>query len=194
VNFHRTSLMPNLAAFALFGWLAVMPLAAAEPVGTDKAAMPKATVPAAAKPVFNDDGFQVVGFEQLASFAYTPAEIDPARATPPATATPDQIPEKIRSLDAKKVMVTGFMLPVKMDQGLVVEFLLVKDQMMCCYGAMPKLNEWVVVKMTGKGVPPLMDMPISFDGKLKVGELYDNGYLTGIYLLEGEKQAALKKG
>jgi hypothetical protein len=37
-------------------------------------------------------------------------------------------------------------------------------------------------------------VPISFEGKLKVGELYDNGYLTGIYLLEGEKQAELKKG
>ena len=84
------------------------------------------------------------------------------------------------------------MLPVKTDKGLVTEFLLMKDPMMCCYGIMPKINEWVVVKMVGSGVAPLMDVPIGFEGKLQVGELYDNGYLTGLYLLEGEKQAAQK--
>ena len=80
------------------------------------------------------------------------------------------------------------MLPVKMDGGLVKEFLLVKDPMLCCYGVMPKVTEWVVVKMTGAGVKPLMDTPITFLGKLRVGEIMENGYLTGIYLLEGEKQ------
>jgi len=40
------------------------------------------------------------------------------------------------------VAVTGFMLPTKMDKGLVTEFLLVKESMMCCYGVMPKINEW----------------------------------------------------
>ena len=84
------------------------------------------------------------------------------------------------------------MLPVKMDGGLVKEFLLVKDPMMCCYGIMPKINEWVVVKMVGKGVKPLMDIPITFDGKLRVGEMYENGYLTGVYLLEGDKMAEPK--
>ena len=144
--------------------------------------------------VLNADGYQVVGFDRLASFAYVPAELNPAGSKAPATPEANQIPEKIRALDSAKVMVTGFMLPVKMNQGLVTEFLLVKDPMLCCYGIMPKLNEWVVVKMTGKGVPPLMDVPLSFEGKLKVGEQYDNGYLTGIYLLEGEKQAAQTKG
>lgn len=149
---------------------------------------------AAAKPGSTDEGYQLVGFDRLASFAYTPAELDPtaAKTETPAVGA-NQIPEKIKELNTKKVTVTGFMLPVKMEQGLVTEFLLVKDPMMCCYGIMPKLNEWVVVKMTGKGVPPLMDVPISFEGRLKVGELYDNGYLTGIYLLEGERQAATKK-
>ncbi|MEI7567318.1 MAG: hypothetical protein WCJ10_05735, partial [Opitutaceae bacterium] len=80
----------------------------------------------------------------------------------------------------------------RMEGGLVKELLLVKDPMMCCYGVMPKINEWVVVKMIGAGVKPLMDVPITFEGKLRVGEMYENGYLTGVYLLEGEKLVGVK--
>jgi len=119
-------------------------------------------------------------------------EVAEAEEAAKAAAAEAQIPAKVREFNDKKVLVTGFMLPVKMSDGLVTEFLLVKDPMMCCYGVMPKINEWVVVKMTGTGVKPLMDIPITFDGKLKVGEMYENGYLTGVYLLEGDRMAASK--
>lgn len=160
---------------------------------------PTKAEPAAAsgtKPVLNADGFLVVGFDVLASFDFTPPTYDTmgADGKPAVKKGDEQIPERIKALHAQKVVVTGFMLPIKMDEGVVKEFLLVKDPMMCCFGVMPKINEWVVVRMTGKGVPPLMDVPISFEGKLQVGELYDNGYLTGLYLLEAEKQTAQKKG
>src|ERR1700712_3531357 len=137
-------------------------------------------------------GYEKVGFDRLASYTFTPPESDPAKpeAAPPSGA--DQIPDKIKALDQQKVAVTGFMLPVKMEGGLVKEFLLVKDPMMCCYGVMPKLNEWIVVKMVGGGVKPLMDIPITFEGKLHVGEMYENGYLTGLYLLDGDRQTETK--
>ncbi|MFI5335416.1 MAG: DUF3299 domain-containing protein [Opitutales bacterium] len=145
-----------------------------------------ATVPAGT-------GYERVGFDKLASFTFSPPAYDAAAPDPkPAPKQDDQIPERIKQYNEKKVAVTGFMLPVKMDGGLVKEFLLVKDPMLCCYGVMPKLNEWVVVKMTGTGVKPLMDVPITFEGRLKVGEMFENGYLTGIYLLEGERMAETK--
>lgn len=130
-----------------------------------------------------------IGFDMLASFNFTPPDNETG-ATPAETSAKsnEQIPDRIKAYDQKKVAVTGFMLPVKMDGGLVKEFLLVKDPMLCCYGVMPKVTEWVVVKMTGPGVKPLMDTPITFLGKLSVGEVLENGYLTGIYMLEGEKQ------
>ena len=128
-----------------------------------------------------------VGFDKLASYEFAAPE-DPAKAA----AAEAQIPERVRAFDAKKVAVTGFMLPVKMDAGLVTEFLLVKDPMMCCYGVMPKVNEWVVVRMVGKGVPPLMDVPITFEGTLSVGQLYEGGYLTGLYLLKGDRRIETK--
>jgi len=136
--------------------------------------------------------YEKVGFDRLASYTFTPPEGDPAKPDQPPPSGASQIPDKIKALDQQKVAVTGFMLPVKMDGGLVKEFLLVKDPMMCCYGVMPKLNEWIVVKMVGPGVKPLMDIPITFEGKLRVGEMYENGYLTGLYLLEGDRLANTK--
>lgn len=138
----------------------------------------------AAEPV-KSDGYAPVSFDVLASYEFTPP--DYSEGSPKVKDRPDQIPAGIRALDGRKVIVTGFMLPVKMDGGLVKEFLLVRSPMMCCYGVTPKINEWIVVKMTGQGAAPLMDVPISFEGKLRVGERYENDYLTGLYLLEGER-------
>jgi hypothetical protein len=138
------------------------------------------------------DGYQKVGFDRLASYTFIPPEYDSTTPNAPPPSGAKQIPDRIKALDQQKVAVTGFMLPVKMDAGLVKEFLLVKDPMMCCYGIMPKINEWVVVKMVGRGVKPLMDIPITFEGRLRVGEMYENGYLTGVYLLEGDKMAENK--
>ena len=145
----------------------------------------------AASPIAAGNGYEKVGFDRLAAFTFTPPEQEAGPSAQTAQ-MPDQIPEKVKALNDQKVAVTGFMLPVKMDGGLVKEFLLVKDPMMCCYGVMPRINEWIVVRMTGAGVKPLMDVPITFEGKLKVGEMYENGYLTGIYLLEGEKMGDAK--
>jgi hypothetical protein len=81
------------------------------------------------------------------------------------------------------------MLPLKVEGGLVTELLVMKDQSMCCFGTVPKINEWVSVKMVSKGVKPIMDQPITLFGKLNVGEMRENGYLVGIYSMDGEKMA-----
>ena len=62
------------------------------------------------------------------------------------------IPAKVKSLDQKRVALKGFMLPLKVEGGLVTEMLIMKDQSMCCYGTVPKIHEWVSIKMTDKGV------------------------------------------
>ena len=56
------------------------------------------------------------------------------------------------------------MLPLKVADGVTTEFLIMKDQSMCCFGSVPKINEWVSVKTTGKGVKPIMDQPVSMLG------------------------------
>jgi hypothetical protein len=100
------------------------------------------------------------------------------------------IPPKVKALDQKRVALKGFMLPLKVEGGLVTEMLIMKDQSMCCYGTVPKIHEWVSIKMVDKGVRPMMDQPVTLFGKLHVGEMRENGYLTGIYQMDGEKMAA----
>ena len=148
---------------------------------------PVAGSAAAASAPEMEDGYIKASFEQLATFKITPPPFDPNAK--PGSAGPSlgaQIPEAIRSLDGRKAVVTGFMLPIKMEGGLVTEFLLMRSQMMCCYGVMPQVNEWVLVHMA-KGVHQLMDVPVSFGGQLHVKELYENGFLSAIYQLDGDK-------
>jgi len=132
------------------------------------------------------------GFDQLSTFKITPPPFDPnAKPGSDGPSLGNQIPDAIRSLDGHKAIVTGFMLPIKMEEGLVTEFLLMRSQMMCCYGVVPQVNEWILVRMA-KGVHQLMDVPVSFGGQLHVKELYENGFLTAIYELDGEKMLPAK--
>ncbi|HEY0947292.1 MAG TPA: DUF3299 domain-containing protein [Opitutaceae bacterium] len=173
---------------------AAVPVAATTSVTPVSTPAPAPAEPAAPAGEFEEaeGGYLKVGFDRLAGFRFVAPPAEPA-ATPDATPPTgeEQIPEAIKSLDGRKALVTGFMLPVKMDAGLVTEFLLVKDPMMCCYGAVPNMNEWIVVKMA-KGVKPLMDVPISFYGQLHIGAMFEGGYMTGIYRLEGERMGPVQ--
>ncbi len=156
-------------------WLTFTPgVMTAQPVATPTPAV-------AVKDPF--PGYPRVGFERLASYKYETPGYDPQ---PAAGAGKDQIPAEIRALNGTKATVVGFMLPTKLDGPLVKEFLLVRDPMMCCYGVVPQMNEWVVVKMATP-VPYLPDIPRAVCGTLKVGEMYDNGYLSGLYFMDGLK-------
>jgi hypothetical protein len=174
MNHSTRSTPPGLkVAVVLFAaaWLA----ASAGAAGATKAA----TVP---------EGYTKAGFEVLAGYTFVPAELDPS--APPGTPLPSgakQIPPQVQALHGQKVVVTGYMLPTKMDKGLVKEFLLVSSPMLCCYGATPQVNEFVVVNMGANGVKAVMDTPVQFLGKLAVKEMYEDGFLTNIYSLEGER-------
>jgi hypothetical protein len=131
-----------------------------------------------------------LGFDILGGFKYDiPPDATGDAAQKQSVQAEKDIPANIKQYDGKRAVVTGFMLPTKLEEntGLVIDFLLVRDPMMCCYGVVPNPNDWIVVHMA-KPVPAIQDVPISFVGTLHVGPLYDNGYLTGIYRLDGEKK------
>jgi hypothetical protein len=143
-----------------------------------------ASSPTAAAPTVASGDFLALGFDKLSGFKY---EV-PDDAIKPGTPSPDkQIPDAVKGLDGKRVSLKGFMLPLKVEGGLVTEMLILRDQSACCFGATPKINEWVSVKMTGAGVKPIMDQAVTLYGKLKVGAVIESGYVVGIYQLDGEK-------
>jgi hypothetical protein len=163
-------------------WLSTAALVAAGWLGAAALAADDAKASAAHAP-------EKAGFDVLASYTFTPAELDPAApaGTPPPSGI-KQVPAQVMALNGKEVVVSGYMLPTKIDKGLVTEFLLVASPMLCCYGQTPQVNEFVVVKMQ-QGVKAVMDTPVQFVGKLSVKEMYEDGFLTNLYSLNGEKMA-----
>lgn len=140
-------------------------------------------------PVDAPGGYLPVGFDKLSAF---PARVSyelvdsntPAFCKTPGLAC--RIPDVVRALDSKDVAVQGFMLPLKHQNGRVKEFLLLKNQSLCCFGRPPNLNEWVHVTLAGKGVRPCMDQSITVYGTLHVGEYKENRQMLGIYRLDGD--------
>ncbi|RRJ96130.1 hypothetical protein Ga0100231_019530 [Opitutaceae bacterium TAV4] len=111
----------------------------------------------------------------------------PAEAARPKEGPPKHdpyTPERIKGYDGRTVRLRGYMLPVRMERGMVRECLLMVGQMTCCYGATPQFWEFVSVRLVGNPVPALQDVPLLFEGKLKVGDVYDNGYWTQFYTMD----------
>jgi hypothetical protein len=157
--------------------LALLPLAAAGEPAAAQLLIPAAEM---------DGGYLKLGFDRLSGYKFIAPEYDPLanpKAQPPTGE--DQIPPVVRGWSNRKAVVTGFMLPTKLENGKAVEFLLMANQMACCYGTVPNMNDWIIVKIP-KGVPITQDVPISFRGMFRVSATFENGYMTGIYELEAE--------
>jgi hypothetical protein len=133
-----------------------------------------------------DGGYLKLGFDRLSGYKFVTPDYDPLanpKGAPPTGE--EQIPPIVKGWNGKKAVVTGFMLPTKLDNGKAVEFLLMANQMACCYGTVPNMNDWIIVK-SPQGVPITQDVPISFRGKFTVSATFESGYMTGIYELDAE--------
>ena len=97
-----------------------------------------------------------------------------------------RVPKNLREKSGKTVAVEGFMLPTVVDENnMVKEFLLLPDQMSCCFGKSPEANGWVVVS-SSDGVEVLMDQIIRVNGNLTVEERWDEEFFVGLYHLDCE--------
>lgn len=164
--------------------------ASVAPAGGDAAKPPVPPLPAGPPlaalegPPEKVAGYAKVHFSQLAGFKYRPPPQPVAAGADPPDALA-QVPAVIRRLDGAKVVLNGFMLPLKLEGGLATEFFLLSNPSLCCYGIIPELNEWMHVRMRGEGLPPVQDVPVFLAGLLRVKARWEGGYLTGIYELEG---------
>jgi hypothetical protein len=139
-------------------------------------------------PAVEQNGYLQVGFDRLAGFPIRLhwELVDPVRIQGVQKVL-GEIPGGIKSLDNGKVAVRGFMLPLKLENGLVTEFLLMRTQARCCYGLPIQVNEVLSVRMA-KPVKSLMDQPVTVYGRLHLSESRDpNGALSSIYTMDGDK-------
>lgn len=174
----------NVSALASAGSVTAQVASVSQPSNSVKEANDGAIVAA------ENGQYKVVGFDRLSGYEIEVSDevMAPKTNVINSFLVETQIPASVRALNKKQVSLQGFMLPLKVPPGKgVTEMLIMKDQSMCCYGTVPRINEWVSVKMTGDGVKPVMDQPVTILGTLHVGEMRENGYLVGIYSLDGEK-------
>ncbi len=134
------------------------------------------------------DGYLKVGFDLLSSYTIDSPDAtedmntqrddlnsDPFEPKETARKKQQEVPEFIRVLDGRKVVVEGFMIPMLSEKYRVLSFILAQSQMTCCYGIAPKLNQWIDVTMEkGKSTEWKMDVPITVFGTLSVGTKYDH--------------------
>ncbi|HSY54654.1 MAG TPA: DUF3299 domain-containing protein [Opitutaceae bacterium] len=180
-------------------WLAALLLTMAHPLraGSDptSCAAPNGQASAASPPpgtVFPElkqdpGGYWLVDFRHLASFDFEA----PAPDAPVKQGSLDGIPANVRTLDGRRVCISGYLLPIT-DGGEspVQECLIIRSPMVCCFGVAPRANEWVLVKIKAKDMPTTMDVPLNFYGMLHVGQIYEDHTFAGLYLLDGEKASA----
>jgi hypothetical protein len=135
-----------------------------------------------------------LGFDRLSAFDYTIVDAGTG-ATPEQIAAArqrDQVPDWIRVYHEKRVLLTGYLMPLTIENGRTKKFVLMKDVTTCCYGAVPNMNDYVVVTMK-EGVVPVQDVPVQLVGVFHVTEKYEGGYVTSLFEVDGEKFLGAKK-
>ncbi len=101
------------------------------------------------------------------------------------------MPKRVKELSGKKVLMTGFMLPIDEVQN-IKEFLLVQSLWSCCYGQPPDIHGIVrVVMPKGKTTDYFFD-PLKVIGTFKVESTVMDGYCVDIYQLHVESLEAIK--
>lgn len=144
------------------------------------------------KPDRVEDGLIQLGWDKLSGFKFEVYEVSSETNIGRALIkSDDTIPVPMKAYDGKRVSVTGFVLPLRTRKGGVTEFLLLRDQGTCCFGAQAQINHFMRVKYP-TGIRYGDPVPWKVSGTVRVGEIYIQGYLTGIYQLDAETAVEVK--
>ncbi len=93
-------------------------------------------------------------------------------------------PERVRELDGASAVLRGWMIPGRMEKRAVRDFMLVRDNAACCFGATPTFDEWVHVAMEpGHEAKYQKQVCVEVTGTLSIG---------GPELVEGIDPPALR--
>lgn len=130
------------------------------------------------------EGYQSVTFDQLSAFDYS-TDGD-GKLLPSA-----QLPNEIAALEGQSVAVSGYGVPIEFQGEKVSSLILVRNQLLCCYGEEPKLNEWVFVDIE----PPtnlVADVPITLYGTFYASPDEEEGQVVSLYRMAATSLETMK--
>lgn len=97
-----------------------------------------------------------------------------------------KLTDKVRGYDGKTIKIRGYILPSFQQNG-IKQFVLVRDNMECCFGPGALLHDCIIVEMTPPATATYSTRPVSVEGNFSVRELkVDDTYLA-IYHLDGKE-------
>lgn len=130
------------------------------------------------------DGFLSVPFSTLSGFVYE-ADME-GHLTPES-----HLPDEIAKLDKTKVALSGFLVPIEFKADKVCSMILVRNQLLCCYGQDPKLNEWVFVNIDPP-VESIMDVPVTLFGTLYASPDKEDDQVVSLYRMQAEAMEPMR--
>ena len=138
---------------------------------TDPAA--RAALAAEAPRPKSREGYQSVTFSELSDFPFSTDEN--------GVLLPDsKVPTEISELNGKKVALSGFLVPIEYVEDKVSGVILVRNQLLCCYGEEPQLNEWVLINVDPP-VEPITDLPVTFFGDFEASPDMEQEQVISLY-------------
>jgi len=100
--------------------------------------------------------------------------------------TRDLLPKRVTDLERERVRIRGYILPSFQQTGLS-QFVLVRDNMECCFGPGAALYDCVVVRMQPGKTASFSIRPVAVAGTFRLEELRGpDGKHLAIYALDGE--------
>lgn len=141
---------------------------------TDPAA--RAALAAEAPTPKGKSGFTPVTFNELSSFPY---ETDKDGKLLKSSV----VPPEISKLDKSAVALSGFLVPIEFKDDKVSSLILVRNQLLCCYGEEPKLNEWVFVSVDPP-VEAVTDVPVTLYGTFYATPDIEGEQVISLYRME----------
>jgi len=140
---------------------------ATSPIKPSKALAPDKTLPR--KPGVQDLTFDDIAFDMEKGEPFTRS----------------MLPPKIEELANQKIRIRGYILPSFESRG-IKQFVLVRDNMECCFGPGAALYDCILVEMKGNGVDFTV-RPVTVEGIFEVKEyLGPDGKHLAIYRMDGE--------
>jgi len=144
-------------------------LTAADSTGAENAA-PRDSVASAGQKRARDITFDTIKFDMQKDEPFQRSMITPA----------------IEKLDKAKICIRGYILPSV--QQTLSQFVLVRDNMQCCFGPGAALFDCIVVELDAGHTTEFTTQPVAVEGVFSVSELRNpEGKCLAIYHLQAQK-------
>jgi hypothetical protein len=160
------------------------PVAVVEPVSAEAKSEPKAQPESQPQPAKQPESPPVDAKKPTRDISFDTIKFDMKKEDP---FEQKMLTPTVKKLVNNKIRIRGYILP-SFQQAGITQFVLVRDNLECCFGPGAALYDCVVVQMNEGKSTDFTTRPIAVEGVFSLDELRDaDGKCLAIYHLQGDK-------